>query len=166
MIMGKRLSAYSLLEIILVTTMLIIFIIVINPGTYIDHFSKILFKMNVLNESQLLIQKMNIYATDDCFLQSVSNSQVRFLNSGNDLSLNISDYFSVKNHQTNIDAFLFKNIDLNLSHGFSFYDIYLYQNQIPSDINHIEFSISSSLLDYSIQGTFICKDYSVILGEF
>ena len=58
--MGNRLLGYSLLEIILVTTMLIIFIIVINPGTYIDHFSKILFKMNVLNESELLINKMKL----------------------------------------------------------------------------------------------------------
>ena len=124
--MGNRLSGYSLLEIILVTTMLIIFIIVINPGTYIDHFSKILFKMNVLNESELLINKMNAYSFNDCTVQSISNTNVRFVTLGEDLSLSISNTFSVVNHQTSFDATLFANIDSSLSLGFSFYDAYFH----------------------------------------
>ncbi|RAP24684.1 hypothetical protein DID73_00980, partial [Candidatus Marinamargulisbacteria bacterium SCGC AG-343-K17] len=64
--MGIRLKGYSLLEIILVTTFIIIFIVVINPGTYIDRFSKILLKMNVLNESELMINKFNSLANSQC----------------------------------------------------------------------------------------------------
>ena len=164
--MGNRLSGYSLLEIILVTTMLIIFIIVINPGTYIDHFSKILFKMNVLNESELLINKMNAYALNDCTVQSISNTTVRFLTLEEDLSLSISNKFSVVNHQTSFDATLFANIEPGLSLGFSFYDVYFNQTLTPGDVNYMEFNVASSLLDYQVNGPFICRDYSIVLGEF
>ena len=73
-----KVKGYSLLEIILVTSFIIIFIVVINPGTYIDRFSKMLLKINVLNESELLVAKLNSFAYDDCDIQGVSSVGIDF----------------------------------------------------------------------------------------
>ena len=164
--MGVRYSGYSILEIILVTSFLIIFILVINPGTYIDHFSKVLFKMNILNESELMIHKLSVYLFQDCSLNSISNSNVRFNVEANDLSLVISDQVSVLNHQSNISGILFSNVNQSESLGFSFFDSYFTQTQIAGDVSFIEFNIVSSLMDYSINSAFVCNDYNIVLGGY
>ena len=164
--MGDRYSGYSILEIILVTSFSIIFILVINPGTYIDHFSKVLFKMNILNESELMFNKLSVYSLQDCSLNSISNSTVRFNFQNQDLSLFVTDQMGIYNNQSQLTGVLFSNVNENESNGFSFFDLYFIESQLVSEVSLIKYNIVSSLMDYTIDGAFVCHDYDIVLGEY
>ena len=116
-----KVKGYSLLEIILVTSFIIIFIVVINPGTYIDRFSKMLLKINVLNESELLVAKLNSFAYDDCDIQGSSSVGIDFLHGQDVLSLRFdSNQLIIQNLGTNAEAVLYRHVSPTSLTGFNF----------------------------------------------
>ena len=160
-----KVKGYSLLEIILVTSFIIIFIVVINPGTYIDRFSKMLLKINVLNESELLVAKLNSFAYDDCDIQGSSSVGIDFLHGQDVLSLRFdSNQLIIQNLGTNAEAVLYRHVSPTSLTGFNFYNSYF--SSAVSDIRFIDILFKSSLLDYDVVGSIVCRDHKVVLGQF
>ena len=56
-----------------------VFLIAINPATYIERFSHLFLKMNVINESNLLLNKLNSFGGQNCTVQSYSPYSVQLL---------------------------------------------------------------------------------------
>jgi len=165
--MIKRLRGYSLLEIILVTTFIIIFLVVINPGTYIDRFSKILLKMNVLNESSLMVNKLNSFSYTPCASFLVQTATWEFINDQTSLSVRFDyDTLKIKHLSNSIDAVLYKFVDPNKSKSFFYYDSYFSPTIIPANAKFIDVIFYSSLMDHKVIGSAFCSNQSIILGEF
>ena len=165
--MMVRFKGYSLLEIILVTTFIIIFIVVINPGTYIDRFSKILLKMNVLGESELVFHKFNVMSNGSCLPQSVSSSEFSFLTNEGTFSFKIeSDQLVLNNLGSGSEAVLYRYMDATLLNEFSYYNSYLFQTYLPNDVKYIDLTLYSSLLDHEVIGSMVCHDQHIILGAY
>ena len=165
--MINRFKGYSLLEIILVTTFIIIFLVVINPGTYIDRFSKILLKMNVLNESSLMVNKLNSFSYTPCSSFLVQISTWEFINDQASLSVRFDyDTLKIKNLSNSIDAVLYKFVDPNKSKSFFYYDSYFSPTIIPANAKFIDVVFYSSLMDHKVIGSSFCSNQSITLGAF
>ncbi len=165
--MKQRLSGYSLLEIILVTTFIIIFIVVINPGTYIDRFSKILLKMNVLNESELLVNKLNSFAYKQCSPQSMGGANFTFSTNQGLFSLQFdSDQLLIMNLNSSSSAVLYRHLDPLQPKEFDYSTVFFTPPASVSDVFFIDLSFHSSLLDYAVMGSIVCNDHQIVLGAF
>ena len=165
--MGKSFKGYSLLEIILVTSFIIIFIVVINPGTYIDRFSKILLKMNVLHESHLMVNKLNAISLDFCTPQALSSSSFNYLIGGTLYSLKFdNDQLLIQNLSSNVTAVLYKHIDSTQLNEFTFFNAFFSPAGSASDLAFINYRLNSSLMENSLQGAFICDNKTLVLGEY
>ena len=162
-----RFKAYSILEIILVTTFVIIFIIVTNPATYINRFSKMLLKMNVLNESALLVNKINSYAYGSCTKSALSSSSFSFTTNDGYYALFFdSDSFYVKNLLTNTEAVLYRYVNNSSLNTFKYYNYYFNETSLIDDAVFIDLSIHSSLLTHELIGSVFCESQKIILGEY
>ena len=165
--MLTKLRGYSFIEIILVTTFIIIFLVVINPGTYIDRFSKILLKMNVLNESSLMVNKLNSFTYDSCFSILMQGSTWQFINNQESLSLRFEDdMFRIKNISTSVDAVLYKFVDSSKTNSFFYFDSYFAPTDSPANVEFIDVVFSSSLMDHKVIGSTLCKQPAIVLGAF
>ena len=85
--MKLKVSGYSLLEVFMVTTFLLVFLVVINPALYVERFSQMLVKMNVLNESNLMTNKLMMQSFSSCESVLTQSDRFDFLLSGRPLSL-------------------------------------------------------------------------------
>ena len=165
--MGKHLHGYSLLEIILVTSFIIIFIVIINPGTYIDRFSRMLLKMNVLNESDLMVNKLNGLSFASCVPQSLTSQSFGYLVDGVSFSIQFDqDQLRVSNLTTNVSAILYQHVDATKNNQFSYVDHLFSETFDASDVMMIYYQLHASLLPVSLQGGFLCNDKSLVLGGF
>ena len=165
--MLDKLRGYSFIEIILVTTFIIIFLIVINPGTYIDRFSKILLKINVLNESSMMVNKLNLFNYYSCSSILLQNSTWQFINDNVTLSLRFEDEtLKIKNVATAVDAVLYKFVDSSKTNSFFYYDSYFSPTISPGNVEFIDVVFYSSLMDHKVIGSALCKEPSIVLGAF
>ena len=141
-------------------------LVVINPGTYIDRFSKILLKMNVLNESSLIVNKLNSFSYTPCS-SLVQTSTWEFINDQTSLSVQFdSDTLKIKNLSNSIDAVLYKFVDPNKSKSFFYYDSYFSPTIIPANAKFIDVVFYSSLMDHKVIGSSFCSNQSIALGAF
>ena len=123
-----------------------------------------LLKINVLNESELLVAKLNFFAYDDCDIQGYL--QWGLILHGQDvLSLRFdSNQLIIQNLGTNVEAVLYRHVSPTSLTGFNFYNSYF--SLAGSDIRFIDILFKSSLLDYDVVGSIVCRDHKVILGQF
>lgn len=165
--MGKYVRGYSLLEIILVTSFIIIFIVVINPGTYIDRFSKILLKMSVLQEADLMINKFNSLALVPCVPQSLTGQSFGYLMDGALFSFQFDQNQLVANNlSSNVEAMLYQHVDSSKINEFTYLNSFLMETSNPSSVALVHYQLHSSLIDSTLIGSFICNSQSIVLGEF
>ncbi|MGA0242636.1 MAG: hypothetical protein ACO3K7_06570 [Candidatus Marinamargulisbacteria bacterium] len=162
-----RLSAYSLVEIILVTTFLIIFIVVMNPATYIERFSKMLLKMMVLDDVTVMNQKLNLMGFDSCDPILASPTQFK-LNTKNEVVRYefSSQSFGVTNPDTGLQGVLYQHIDTTVPPTITYYDAGLIPVTALDQIHFFRVQFDSSLLNYSVDAWGICRRNYQRLGEF
>tara|TARA_Y100001935_G_C17309684_1_gene514925 strand:- start:3799 stop:4296 length:498 start_codon:yes stop_codon:yes gene_type:complete len=165
--MGKHVKGYSLLEIILVTSFIIIFIVVINPGTYIDRFSRLLLKMSVLQEADLMINKFNSLSLVPCVPQSLGGHSFGYSLDGALFSFQFDqNQLVVNNLSSNVEAMLYQHVDSSKINEFSYFNHFLTETLNPSSVVLVHYQLNSSLIDSTLVGSFICNSQSIVLGEF
>ncbi|MGC6367459.1 MAG: hypothetical protein ACON35_05600 [Candidatus Marinamargulisbacteria bacterium] len=164
--MKLKVSGYSLLEVFMVTTFLLVFLVVINPALYVERFSQMLVKMNVLNESNLMTNKLMMQSFSSCESVLTQSDRFDFLLSGRPLSLffNSGGLF-LKNQQTNASVLLYRHLSLNDSEGFVYYD---HHNELSvgSEVYFIDFNYGSSILNYATRISFNCLSNQIELGAY
>ena len=163
-----KLSGYSLLELVIVTTFIIIFLVVINPGTYINRFSKILLKINVLSESSLLINKLNTISVSKCSPILLSESSFQYLVDNTNFSIAFNnDALSITNLNSNSQAILFQYLDWTKSNNFVYLDVFFQDTISPDSLMLIDISLYSSLLlNRNVSGSILCDSQEIVLGAF
>ena len=166
--MASRLNAYSLLEIILVTTFIIIFLVVVNPGTYIDRFSGMLLKMKVLNESEVMINKFMAVSMGACLPQGLLASEFLFLTNDGNFSIQFDSFgqLLIKNVSAGSEALLYRHVDANELNEFVYRDALFSFTGSPSNVGSIDLFLHSSLVDHQVLGSLVCDDHQVVLREF
>ena len=163
----KKLRGYSLLEIILVTSFVLIFLIVINPALYVERFSKMLVKMNVLNESNILINKLNALSFSQCEPQLLMPYRFDFNHSSTPFSLLLNtDGVSIENQTINASAYLYRFIDLAESSGFNYFNYFAQESSVLDDVVYVNLNLASSLTNYNMSLFFDCHLHQIHLGEF
>jgi hypothetical protein len=165
--MGKHVNGYSLLEIILVTSFIIIFIVVINPGTYIDRFSRILLKMSVLQDADLMINKFNSLSLGSCSPETLEGQSFGYVLDGASFSFYFDqDQFMAANLSSNVEAMLYQHVDSKKMNEFTYLNYFLSETYTPSDVSLIQYQLNSSLIDLTLVGSFGCNSQSIVLGAF
>jgi hypothetical protein len=165
--MSHRMSGYSILELVIVTTFLAIFLLAVNPATYMKRFSGILLKMNVMEESTLLVHKLNALSTQACQPVALSSTQFQYTQDSQSLTLGMStNGVTILNNGTNTQALLYNNLELASPTGFVFYTYGGSSTNTASSPLIVDYSVKSSLLDLSIASGSACLPKSIVLGAF
>ena len=158
-------KAYSLLEIILITTFLSIFVFVLNPGTYVDRFSHMLVKMNLLGQTELVQNKFFSMGFSNCQKVGVLTNQFSYAVDGGLFSLLYSSGELSVTNQHGQSAILFRGIDDSASNGFRYLNRYYNDSGIPSDVVIIDYSFISTNLDYELK-RFSSNTNTIVLNEY
>ena len=161
-----QLKGYSLLEIILVTTFVLIFMVVVNPGTYIDRFSSVLLKMSVLNESMVLVNKLNMISMSNCEAQSLQQQSFLFLMQNQPYAIHLDTNITIQNTTSETKGVLVKYINEAASNGMDYYNSYFSLASSPSDLRFIDLVFHSSLLDHMALASFTCSNQQIDLRRF
>jgi hypothetical protein len=160
-------AGYSLLEILLVTALVIIFIVVINPGTYMDHFSKLLVKMAALNEANGVANKLNTVAFEPCqpltadmqsFTYAVGNNSFHVFFEDDSLKLSRVD--------APLTAVMYRYVDPAVSPEFLYWNRYMQPESQESAIELITLQWQSSLMGDPVQMVMLCRNSVIQLGYY
>ena len=164
--MGKnRWQAYSLLEMILITTFLVIFLLAVNPATYIERFSHILLKMNMLSQAELIKTKVINNAYSDCEVLTALPAQYSYYIDDTVITLEKTGSSLLLGNQYGQSATLLVALDPN-SEGFKYRNRFFDETSTVMDIELIEFSFDSTSFPYKIRGSFQCDSNHIVLNAF
>jgi hypothetical protein len=164
--MGKnRWQAYSLLEMILITTFLVIFLLAVNPATYIERFSQVLLKMNMLSQAELIKTKVINMGYSDCEVVTALPAQYSYYIEDTIITLEKTGDSLLLGNQYGQSATLMVALDPN-SDGFKYRNRFFDETSNVLDIELIEFSFDSTGFPYKIRGSFRCDSNHIVLNEF
>jgi hypothetical protein len=163
---ASSMNGYSLLEILLVTTFVIIFMVVVNPGTYIDRFSGILLKMSVLNESMVVVNKLNTVSMSHCRAQALQPQSFSYKTHNQSYALQLQTDISIQNSSTGAQGVLLQYLDPSSVNDIEYYSGQFALASDAESLRYADMVVHSSLMEHRVLVSFLCDDQHLSLRAY
>lgn len=163
--MPHNFNGYTLLELSLVTTFITIFLIVVNPATYMSQFSSLLLKIDMMGQAELIKTKFMDIEQSDCEVLDVAPTVFQYRRFQLPFTFDIQNNALRLTNAHNQSATFISKLDESIN-GFQSIDAFFDQTSQISDTVLIDYKFTSAENGLYIKGSLVCEQSTVVLNTY